>query len=518
MNINIHIDSKQAGRPLDHFWSRCVGAGRAHEGLRANWQEQLALVAKQCGFKSVRFHGLFHDEMFVCRERDGELFYNWQYIDELFDRMLGLGVRPFVELGFMPEALTENDWRCFWWKGGATPPADMNKWTALVDAFVRHCIDRYGFDEVAGWRFEVWNEPNLPYFWQCEGDRERRYFDLYAATARTVKAIDPALKVGGPATSNFHTDQLDHVPDETELRSLVWKAVWIESFLSYCTKHRVPVDFISAHPYPSDFPLDDVVKPGRPRLRRSVRSTAEDLATLRAHIDASAFDRLEIHCTEWNSSPSSRDHVHDELPAAAFIISAIACAINAADSLAYWTFTDCFEEAGAGDRAFHGGFGLINFQGVAKPAFHAYRFLHRLGDELLSHDVDHIVSRRADGRISAVLCNYADDRMAPVDCKQREQIAALRAACDPAQARLTLTNLPPCARFDWEQVDDEHGCAVTRWKAMDMPQSPSPEQLAALRAATADTRIEQLQADDDGVLKIEREVPPWAVVCLTQRA
>jgi xylan 1,4-beta-xylosidase len=517
MAIRIDIDARQPGRPLDHFWSRCVGAGRAHEGLRANWLEHLAMAAEQCGFESVRFHGLFHDEMFVCRERDGELFYNWQYIDELFDRMLALGVRPFVELGFMPEALAENDWRCFWWKGAATPPADMDRWCALVDAFVRHCVDRYGFDEVAAWCFEVWNEPNLEYFWKCDGDPRLRYFELYAATARTIKAIDPAIKVGGPATSNFYTDQLDHIPDEREQRSLVWKAVWIESFLDYCAQHDVPVDFVSTHPYPSDFPLDDLAKADAPRLRRLVRSTAEDLATLRHHVQTSAFPEIEIHCTEWNSSPSSRDHLHDALPAAAFVVSAIASAIHGADSLAYWTFTDCFEEAGAGDSAFHGGFGLVNFQGIAKPAFHAYRFLHGLGDEVLAADVDHIVSRYADGRISAVLCNYAADRMAPLECRRREQVDAVLAACDPAAAQITLTHLPPGARFVLEQLDNEHGCAVTRWQAMGMPPSPSRRQIAELKAAAADTLIDPLQADDAGVLRISRNLPPWAVIRLTQQ-
>lgn len=79
-----------AGIELPHCWSVCVGAGRANEGLRANWLEHLKLAKDQCGFRYVRFHGLFHDDMFVCREEAGRLIYNFQYTDELFDRMTAL--------------------------------------------------------------------------------------------------------------------------------------------------------------------------------------------------------------------------------------------------------------------------------------------------------------------------------------------------------------------------------------------------------------------------------------------
>ena len=202
--IEVNVSAKAAGKKLPHSWSVCVRAGRANEGLRANWLEHLDLAVRTCGFQYVHFHGLFHDDMFVYRERNGVVVYNWQYIDELFDRLLGMGIRPFVELGFCPGDLASSPNVCFWWKGHSSPPKDLGKWADLVEQFLRHCIGRYGEAEVRRWYFEVWNEPNLQYFF--DGTRTQ-YFELYAVTARTIKKVDPLLRVGGPATCNFVADE-----------------------------------------------------------------------------------------------------------------------------------------------------------------------------------------------------------------------------------------------------------------------------------------------------------------------
>ena len=161
MSIRIHADAGQPAAPLAHYWSECVGAGRACEGLRAAWQDQLRKVVKDCGFRYLRFHGLFHDDMFVYREVDGRVIYNFQYVDELFDKMLEIGIRPFVEFGFCPGDLATEKDTVFWWKANGAPPKDFGKWAELIDTTLRHWIARYGIDEVRKWYFEVWNEPNL---------------------------------------------------------------------------------------------------------------------------------------------------------------------------------------------------------------------------------------------------------------------------------------------------------------------------------------------------------------------
>ena len=211
----IAVDVGRVKGPHDKAFRLCVGAGRANEGLRADWQEQLATVQRECGFRYVRFHGLLHDDMGVYQEtRDGKPVYNWQYVDALYDAILRAGVKPFVELGFMPGALASGTKTIFWWKGNVTPPKSYEKWEALIEALTRHFEERYGRDEVATWYFEVWNEPNLDYFWT---GTQADYFELYARSVRAIKRVSPDYRVGGPATAG---------------------AAWAPEFLRYCAEQR----------------------------------------------------------------------------------------------------------------------------------------------------------------------------------------------------------------------------------------------------------------------------------------
>src|SRR5262249_40213402 len=139
-----------------------------------------------------------------------------------------IGMRPFTELSFMPLALASGRTTVFRYKGDVTPPRNSRKWTTFIDKLARHWIERYGACEVAPWFFEVWNEPNLTSFWT---GGKKGYFDFYGTTARTIKSVDPALKVGGPATA---------------------QNAWIPEFLTYCDKHRLPLDFVTTHYYPTD--------------------------------------------------------------------------------------------------------------------------------------------------------------------------------------------------------------------------------------------------------------------------
>ena len=129
----------------DKFFKEVVGAGRAAEGLRADWMRDLKIVHHECGFKYVRFHGLLQDEMGVYNEdKNGVPFYNFQYIDALYDSILDIGMKPFVELSFMPDALKSNDKTIFWWKGNISPPKDYDKWQNFINALVKHWTERYG--------------------------------------------------------------------------------------------------------------------------------------------------------------------------------------------------------------------------------------------------------------------------------------------------------------------------------------------------------------------------------------
>ncbi|MDP4189392.1 MAG: glycoside hydrolase, partial [Bacteroidota bacterium] len=158
----IAVDFTKVKGPLNRMFKECIGAGRANEGLRADWQKQLAYVKKECDFRYIRMHGLLTDDMGVYREdKKGKPEYNFQYIDVLYDYLQSIGMKPFVELGFMPNALASGTKSIFWWKGNVTPPKDYDKWADLIRNLVRHFTERYGENEVKTWYFEVWNEPNL---------------------------------------------------------------------------------------------------------------------------------------------------------------------------------------------------------------------------------------------------------------------------------------------------------------------------------------------------------------------
>jgi len=494
-DIQFHV--ADAGTPLVPYWTMLTTAGRAAEGLRDEWRWQLRAVQQKIGFSYIRFHGLLHDDMMIYREEaDGTPVYNWQYLDSLFDFLLEVGVRPFVELGFMPSALRSDEKTVFWWKGQISPPRDMARWRELVSALVRHCINRYGLQEVRQWYFEVWNEPNLhDLFWSGS---QADYFALYQATAQTIKAIDPHLRVGGPATSNFDPDG---------------RAPWVEEFLAYCAEHALPLDFISTHPYPNSWPMDSG---GNQRMAyRDAKSTCQDLHWLRNTVDASVFPGIEIQLTEWNSSPSPRDLVHDTAFMAPFIVQNLVWGRGLVDSLGFWTFTDVFEENAAGDTIFHGGFGLINGQGLKKPAFHAYRLLSKLGGEEVAAGDNYIVTRSADA-IQVLLWNYCHytDAFANGDRSQLTEHDRYRIFADhgPLPFKLTVDGL---AGARWKcthsTLDRTHGSVYDAWLAMGAPANPTPDELAYLERQSGPT-LQVSWCEGQETLQQDISVAPHGVV------
>ncbi|HTX17919.1 MAG TPA: glycoside hydrolase [Bacteroidota bacterium] len=360
----ITIDINKVKGPFSPMFKECVGAGRANEGLRADWQAQLAVVKKECDFTYLRMHGLLTDDMGVYKEdRKGNPEYNFQYIDVLYDYLLSIGMKPFVELGFMPSALASGTQTVFWWKGNITPPKDYQKWGDLIRALTLHFTQRYGADEVKSWYFEVWNEPNLNFFWS--GSQEE-YFKLYRYTVQAIKGINKDYRVGGPATAG---------------------AAWVPEMINFCSTNHLLLDFVSTHSYgvKQGF-LDENGSTGT-ILDRNPWSVSGDILNSRKQISASPMPHLELHYTEWSSSYTPADPIHDSYHEASYILQKIKQVGNAPTSMSYWTFTDIFEEAGPRFTPFHGGFGLLNYQGIKKPAFYAFAYLNKLGKtELLDND------------------------------------------------------------------------------------------------------------------------------------
>ena len=523
--MKITIDSGQKGEKYTRYWNVCVGAGRANEGLRTSWQCQLKKAVQECGFSYVRFHGMLMDDMFVFRILNGKEVYNWQYLDDLIDALLDIGIRPFVEFSFTPADMASGDSLMFWWKGHASPPKDFGKWGELIEKTVTHWVNRYGIEEVRKWYFECWNEANLyGLFWT---GTKTQYFELYKITAEAVKGIDKTLRIGGPATSNFVPDERfdDEIEDTTKhaqydndtINNFKWKGVWIEDFLNYCALNNVPVDFVSTHPYPTDFAIDGAkVKKGRTRY---LESLYDDLSWLRDVIKKSEFPNAEIHLTEWNSSPVSRDYSHDYLPAATYIVKVLLDCVGFVDSIAYWAFSDIFEEEGGGPEAFHGGFGLINMQGVSKPTYNAYRLLNTLGDMFIGKGSGYFATKDSEDKFALVLYNYPEEiKTAPqMSIYPDNNVAENTQKTGKMQKiELHINGLRKNTVLIVETLDSNNGCVTTLWKEMGYPKMLSKDQAKLLKRYAEQTKLSSLNADSNGNINVVLELEPWAVVSIRE--
>ncbi|MBR6186569.1 MAG: xylan 1,4-beta-xylosidase [Clostridia bacterium] len=447
----------------------CVGTGRLGLGLQAEYQEQLRLVQSKCHFKHIRGHGLFHEDLAIYQQAklpDGTVReeYCFTYLDRLMDAYRACGLRPFLELGFMPWALASGENRIFWWKGNTTPPRDESAWTRLVKATLTHLKDRYGEEEVSQWPCEIWNEPNLPGFWE-NADLEK-YLRLYQITALAVKEALPNMRVGGPAVCGGNT-----IED------------WMERFLCFCRDEKLPLDFVSRHAYMGAAPE----RKGRYLYHTMCDTdfTIEEVRRTREHIDRfPMFRGLPLHITEFNTSYNPRCPIHDTAENAAHIAGLLAGLGDVADSYSYWTFGDVFEETGVPFTPFHGGFGMVADQCIPKPTLSAFEFFCNLSGECAWRDDSCVVMRHQDGSWEGVAWN--------IQRKGRESLT-LRLSL-PVSGRA-------CLMTRW--VDEERGNPLAAWHAMGEPASLTGEQLTFLReAAVPGTKAETLEGGQEAVLTL----------------
>lgn len=366
----ISVDVNQEKGMFPTTFKECVGAGRAYEGLGKQWQNQLREVKKDCDFTYLRFHALLHDEMEIYKEdAQGNPIYNWDKMDQLFDFLIEIKMKPFVELSFMPAALRTSDQTVFHWKAYVSPPSSYPKYEALVEALVRHVEQRYGKEEIKKWYFEVWNEPNLKSFFSGERDE---YFKIYQSAAKAIKKVDPAYRVGGPATAGVS---------------------WINEMMDFTKSNQLPLDFISTHFYGVKGDLDETGKKFL-IMKADPDAVVNAISGVRTKIEASTYKGLPLHITEWSSSYSPRDEVHDSYQNAAYVLNTLKKTETVATSMSYWTFTDIFEELGQSERPFHGGFGLMTIDDLKKPTYFVYKYLNLLGKtELVNADASSYVCK-----------------------------------------------------------------------------------------------------------------------------
>ncbi|MGA9658311.1 MAG: beta-xylosidase [Asticcacaulis sp.] len=457
----IALDLSKATQPIDRFFDLSVGADFPGTTIRDENLAQLKTAVDEMGFRYLRFHDIFHDDLGTVKLVDDKIVYDWTRIDYLYDRMLKMGIRPFVELGFTPNALKSSDATIFYWKGNTSHPR-LDLWKNLIDAFARHLIARYGLEEVRSWYFEVWNEPNLDGFWQF-ADQEA-YFALYGVTARTLKAVDSQLRVGGPSTAG---------------------AAWVPELLAYAKVTNAPVDFITTHTYGVDYGYLDEEGKMDLQLSKNPDAVTADVKKVRAEIAASHLPDLPLYFTEWSTSYNPRDRSHDSYVAAPYIISKLRSVQGIAQGMSYWVYSDLFEEPGPPSDAFHGGFGLMTKNGIRKASWFAYKYLNALkGNEIPSADAQ--VWAAYDGRsVAAVVWDFQ------LPDQQGRSNGTFFSKLVPnhksASAKIRLTGLKAGKyMLKIQRTGYKKNDAYSSYIEMGQPKELTAQQLAVLQAETRD--------------------------------
>ncbi len=434
---SLSLNAQRKGRPYQPYWKKLITYTKASEGLRKGWQDQLTELQREIGFEYIRFHGIFSDDMMVCNvEEGGKGTYNWSYVDELFDFFQEVKIKPFIELGTKSQ------------------PRDMQSWLDLVTAFLKHCINRYGLKEVETWYFEVWNESEAgAAFWL--GGKEP-YFSFYKHTMLAVKAVADRCKVGGPAISYQNP-----VPGS-----------WLADFLAYCSQNSLALDFLALHIHPEWYTSFDK------------NLTYDTLNSIHKKIKELLDYQPEVHITEWNASAFSRSLIHDTCFVSTHIISNVVKCLGETHSLGYWTFSDINEDYQAGGSAFHGGFGLINQQGLKKPSYFAYYLLAKLGEEVMQQGDEYIVTKK-DEAVQILVYNYAyfDELFLQGDTSaltHQERYPVFEAK--PAkEIALTISGLSGHYKITRYSLNREHGSVFDAWVRMGAPKQMTQEELSYLK-------------------------------------
>ena len=473
----VEIDLRRETGALDHIWSRCGGSDRASVTLRESWRHDLDRFRNETGLERVRFHGIFNDDLGVWAGGMNGKDPNFQNVDAVYDGLLERGVQPFVELSFMPKKLASGNTKLnFTYNANITPPASPDAWGQFIGVFVRHLIDRYGANEVRQWYFEVWNEPNLTWFFS---GTQADYFAMYKAAAQAIKAVDPKLRVGGPSTA---------------------AAQWMPEFLGFCAQENLPVDFVSTHIYAGD---DQKELFGQANLYPHKDVIPQAMAQVRRQIDATRYKGAELWLSEWSSdSPAMIAHV-------------ISNCLPHCHAMSQWAISNVFEEINFPNfiiKEGDGGWGMLAQRNIARPAFNTYKLLHRLGQRRLAATGPALASRTKEGA-AALVWNLAEVKQpsgVPGMSSHRIVIGERK------NVQVRLKGARPGAPVRVSYVDQERGSPLPKWRELGSPQYPKKDEIDQIRRSAELAPPETRRLDKQGVLTLD--LPPEGVALIELKA
>lgn len=480
-DVEIRIDaSKDRGR-LREVW-RFFGADEPNYATMANGKKLLGELGKLRP-KDVYFrtHNLLTTgdgkpalkwgSTNVYTERsDGTPVYDWKIVDGIFDAYLKRGVRPYAQIGFMPEALSTKPepYRHHWtpaakydeiYTGWAYPPKDWDKWGELVYQWTKHCVDRYGKAEVERWYWETWNEPNIGY-WRGTPEEFRR---LHKVAIAAVRRALPTARVGGPDTAGGGR--------------------YFREFLAHELEVDTPLDFVSFHAKGAPTYVDGHVRMGIAAQLATVDENFRIVASFPKLKDTPIVigesDPEGCAACQGPSLGYRNGTMYSSYTAASFarkLDLAERHGVNFEGALT-WAFT--FE-----DQPYFAGFRQLASRGIDLPVLNVFRMFSKMSGHRIEAEsdgaiaLDEIVKKGVrdrpdvaalaslDGkRLAVMVWHYHDDDVAGPD----------------ARTTLRLKGLPAgSARVTEYRIDGTHSNAYTVWKGMGSPQSPTPDQIKTL--------------------------------------
>lgn len=390
---NISINLNQNKENINHNWKLLTTIGRARDGLNNDIQRKLKIIQREIGFKYIRFHGIFDDEMNVYSEDCNEkVVLDFLEIEKLFNFLDSINLKPFIELGFMPSKLAKEQNQIFDRPTIISPPRDMNKWNLLIESFINYCISRYGLEEVKTWYFEVWNEPEIVNLFGFKDVSD--YYNLFENTYNTIKSISKDIKVGAPGI-NFICEG---------------SYKWAQDFYDFYSSKNIEPDFIYSHSYAyivdkdiKEIDINSLSEKGiLPEDEKFLQNYIEKLNKKVKEINKKDID---IYITEWNSSPSHRELTHDTCYKSAFIVKNIVENMDSTESLAYWVVSDYIEELPLPEDEYHGGVGLITMNSIKKASYNAFYLLAKLGNILVDRGDGYYITRSSKG-YQIIIYNY----------------------------------------------------------------------------------------------------------------
>lgn len=486
--MKLEIELTSGVIPTDYSWQEGLGCDHAWQLHRTDMLEQLRFVHEEIGIRSLRFHGIFDDDMWTISDLcafspmpGGKRVHDWNFrqCGNVYDNLLSVGVKPFVELSFMPSQLAKTKKTGLHYKNYTSPPRNWDEWGAYIQEFIRFLLARYGAQKVETWYFEVWNEPDLTGFFS---GTQKDYFRLYEVTARAVKSVDAKIRVGGPSTS---------------------ACKWIDEFMTFCRENDVPLDFLSTHHYPGDA-FGNLITPANyagifRTMLDAVKNKADLTETLgrmffypdkAAQVPKDALTQMDdalmkkadgvpVFITEWNSMAIFAAPIHDEKYSAAFVMKSALDLKNDFAGYFFWCLSDLFEEQIQLNKPFVGGFGILTNDGIPKPNFWAFKLLSKLYPERLN------VGFRA----------FGDVEYAAFIKDSSMQVIVYAQSNDPEkheQYDVEIETEGVAVSVQMERIDDNHCNPKRLWMDMGSPPNLTPKQVARIKE---DSRLRAEPAD-----------------------